>query len=125
MTNAKQGHTPGPWKAVKAGYGWDIRGGEGRGVWLATVLDNHSDDDGIYNDGFPSDETCGHNTSLIASAPDLLAERDALREQNRVLREALSEVTRCLKWHVDGGRGVAMDAKAVADAQAALKSGAA
>jgi len=52
----------------------------------------------------------------------LMADRDRLSAENKVLREALEEVTRCLAWHVDSGRGVAMDGKAVTDARAFLSS---
>lgn len=57
----------------------------------------------------------------------LLRENEAAREMIRIYRNdrnlllaALREVTRCLAWHVDNGRGVAMDAKAVTDARAAI-----
>ena len=45
-----------------------------------------------------------------------------IRERMEELEGAFREVTRCLAWHVEQGRGVAMDAKAVRDALAVLEA---
>lgn len=85
-------HTPGPW--------WV----DGRRYRCAVVGFNRNGDYALIRCADPAIEDS--YASLIAAAPDLLA--------------ALAEVTRCLAWHVDNGRGVAMDAKAVTDARAAI-----
>ena len=59
------------------------------------------------------------DAALIASAHDLLAERDRLQAVNADLLRALKEATRCLAWHEER-HGVAMDRKAVEDARAII-----
>ena len=76
-------HTPGPWRAIRASE-LDDTPGVGRMLrdlngWLVVA---------------PGSVVCVHveeeaNARLIAQAPDLLAERDRLRQQNAELREAL------------------------------------
>ena len=61
-------HTPGPWKAMRLDHGWHI-GPHPGGV--CTIHDN--------TDGSSRSEQEA-NARLIASAPELLAQRDALRE---------------------------------------------
>jgi len=81
-------HTPGPWKLIEhdgAGRNfvlkrkfWEVGGGpEAKGVAFV----------------FGDDEA---NAKLIASAPDLLAERDRLKAENRRLNEALDGLEE--KW---------------------------
>jgi len=81
-------HTPGPWKLIEhdgAGRNfvlkrkfWEVGGGpEAKGVAFV----------------FGDDEA---NAKLIASAPDLLAERDRLKAENRRLNEALDGLE--AKW---------------------------
>lgn len=69
-------HTPGPWKV------W-----ENPIAWNPAILDSAGNT--IATASAPSHERAVANARLIASAPDLLAERDALRAQNATLRAAL------------------------------------
>lgn len=84
-------HTPGPWKqGPQTHLGAEVM--LGNGEYVIARCEDHDIE--------------WATATLIAAAPELLA--------------ALAEVTRCLAWHVDNGRGVAMDAKAVTDARAAI-----
>ena len=73
------GHTPGPWGHDCAGY---VSGGDANG-WIATV---HYGGPSVEKDEWTA------NQNLIAAAPTLLAERDALRAENARLREALDQI---------------------------------
>jgi len=68
-------HTPGPWRVGRckkpiAGRPWFVKPDDLFTIYVRKEAD----------------------ARLIASAPDLLAERDALRERNKELREALTEI---------------------------------
>ena len=84
------GHTPGPWTARPNGYReWKFDGGY-NGVIEAedgsTIYAGPASFKALRGN---SPENAAANAALIASAPDLLAERDRLREINGELVAAL------------------------------------
>lgn len=98
MTDSK--HTPGPW-AVRG----SIKSVDGDDLYVGYVLpdvkgyrgDVCSVQSADHISGITRDEAAA-NASLIASAPDLLAERDRLREVNSVLLAALEAACEEIKY---------------------------
>lgn len=76
------GHTPGPWTYAKAVRGFCVY--VGPPTHAADVIH-------VGSGGGPSEvrEEDEANAALIASAPDLANQHDALRAENAALREAL------------------------------------
>ena len=72
------GHTPGPWSIDKWSQVVDTNGRTIRAVGLALACGTINEDDPATT-----------NARLIAAAPSLLADRDALAAENRRLRAAL------------------------------------
>ncbi len=66
MSENEKAHTPGPWTAICPRNRWRVMAGE------VFVMES-----GIHG----NDVRAEADAQLIASAPDLLAERDQLREQ--------------------------------------------
>lgn len=87
MTSAKQGHTPGPWAAILDGRSKPKQGMMIHKMALVRTISGHTCIDATGS-GADYAEDCA-NARLIASAPDLLADRDALREQIKRIQDAL------------------------------------
>ena len=80
-------HTPGPWAVNEHN---DITHAQnGQVAWVRYTYEQWLK------------ETDLANAKLIASAPDLLAERDRLKAENRRLNEALDEVRDLIDGYVD------------------------
>lgn len=77
-------HTPGPWTIYDDGE-------DGSDIIMAHIDGENSDIAEMSRDLPPAQRKA--NAALIASAPDLLAERDRLREVNAELVAALEDVT--------------------------------
>ena len=83
MTNK---HTPGPWQVNKKVKTTVETCADGQGI---NIIADCSDVDGIRSRA--EDQA---NAALIAQCPDLLAERDRLREVNAELLAALRDIER-------------------------------
>ena len=101
------GHTPGPWCTAEGTSGTHygkvhiLACGSGA-MCVARARDRYDDRDGVG----PSFEQAEANARLIAAAPALLAERDALRAEVAELREALEDVElRCTQARLASGIG--------------------
>lgn len=89
-----EGHTPGPWLAGKPSsvVGWPVvaPSAHGRVICNVSFVANRAGAPAVPGDGAFNRESTA-NASLIAAAPDLLAERDRLLAEIERLREAAQE----------------------------------
>lgn len=113
MTNK---HTPGPWQVNKKVKTTVETCADGQGI---NIIADCSDVDGIRSRA--EDQA---NAALIAQAPDLLAERDRLRQVNAELVAALEDASFLLakigKFPGDLPQFMGSIIRSVQDARAAL-----
>ena len=90
-------HTPGPLSIKRADWADNVNG------YDYAIIDAQGKIIGEAFEVVGANEKrpCFENAKLWASAPDLLAERDRLREENRRLNEALDEVRDLIDGYVD------------------------
>lgn len=94
MSDQFAGHTPGPWMIYTSNSYRRI--GTRRGEYQV-VCEAH-----LQRDGMP-ELYCRNavDMTLLAAAPELLAERDAALAREQRLREALMQARDCVKWWAD------------------------
>ncbi len=107
-----EGHTPGPWQPTledNSGRHWAIEALHTEWVTVAEL-------ECFYAVDQPTAEVAA-NARLIAAAPALLAERDALREQVLALATSLADA---LPYMRNGSCGDQWEVLAIARAEATL-----
>ena len=108
-------HTPGPWQLRPAGNGFDIVTADSQGRFIPELIAS------VPVDGYAgSPRGTNANAELIASAPALLAERDALRE---ILAQCLRDADEADRIYGDDFGQSLMDKATWNKARAALAQG--